>query len=59
MKDKILVIVIFSLLFLMMILDNIFEFPTVFKAVFYGGSLLIGGLIYFFSVYKGENNSEN
>ena len=46
------VIAIFIVLFILMICDLIFGFPQLIKAIFYGGSFLVGIIIYYFSSSK-------
>lgn len=45
--NKTVVIAVFAGLFVFMILDFIFSFGNVIKAIFYGGFFLVGIIIYF------------
>ena len=54
--NKATVIVIFLLLFIFMLLDLIFKFPMIVRSVFYGGSFIIGAVIYYFNIFKTDVN---
>ena len=54
--NKATVIVIFLLLFIFMLLDLIFKFPMIVRSVFYGGSFIIGAVIYYFNIFKPNTN---
>lgn len=50
--NKNVVIAVFVALFIFMLLDLLLQFPMIVKSVFYGGSFIVGAVIYYFNFYK-------